>query len=876
MRLSLAAALLFPLAARTQEPFSLAPPPLVGTFANVLRDELAFTGSGVDRAAKGTLSGRAAELRLVASASGCAGTGSWGEQRGLACTGTFVGDSLDLQLGGSRFLLRPEVALDPSLADLGAPEIDPARNWTIAIYLGGDNDLEDDAVRDLLEMQQGMPDSGCEVVVLLDRFADEGEPESQWSDTRILRVTKGETGSFDRLGEPKERDTSDPSTLASFATGVFRRYPAKHHAVIVWDHGGGYSGICVDENAPGRTKKGRMLSLADVRLGLATALQQSGLLRLDLIAFDACLMAQLEVALAVHDLAETMVASEAEVPGTGYPYAKLLSVFADDVSGAAVAKTVVESYGSFSDDEFESGSTLSALDLRKAPAVAAALARVADEALAASEPQWRAIARALFFAENYQTRQDRTEDGAAASLDLLDFSERLRAIDGVSAAALDALRERVGEMVVARYLGAERTLSHGISIYGPHRSGQFADAYRETPLGRESSWAKLLHRVHELTDADTSSLTVDGFRQLDAYGKPAPDAQPFGGQRLLFDATGNSIVEVQVHDWRLDPDSDRWTLLRRGLVKDPLWPARWAQASAADAIDLVMPQFQEGRNELFHELSGLRFEVTDGVLQCAATIDMATATMQAPFTAVARCKVASTGKVLVVEVAFDHAEWHAVAFKPLLASEPGTLPRMLVPTKGDTFEFALETIGADGKPVPVLSPALTWGEQGLALVAEPDEPGRYRADMVARTLQGRALSGSHEYEVRANLSLLTWPTTWKDFDPATLVGTWTQWKVVGAEEYADLKTTCQVTATDASNLFQVVTRGGPNGNDFETHQFWNFEWRAMPCLKVVTIVADGQRFGWWGPVRVDRRDGKLVLAMKAVNASGVVWEWRQQ
>lgn len=876
MRFALALALCFSSALLAQAPFAIPRPPLAGLFANPLRDQLAFANDGTRVVAKGTLSGRTAELHLDTTPTGCAGKGSWGDERDLACTGTFAGDALELSLGTGTFYLRPESVLDPTLADLGEPEPDPARNWTIAVYLGGDNDLENAAVLDLLELQRGLPESGCEVVVLLDRFADEGEPASEWSDTRVLRVTKGEAGSFDRLGEPKERDTSDASTLASFVTGVFRRFPAKHHAVFVWDHGGGFHGICVDEDAPGRAEGKRMLSLADVRLGLATALQQSGVLRLDLLAFDACLMAQLEVALAMHDLAETMVASEAEVPGTGYPYEKLLSVFGSDASGTEVARKIVDSYGTFSDDAFESTSTLSAFDLAVAPRVAAELENVAKAANATCDAEWRAIARALFYAENYQIRDERTGDHSFASLDLLDFSERLRRIPGMPASALDELVKRVGEMVLARYSGAERTLSHGVSIHGPHRSGQLHDRYATTTLGTGTAWQSLLRAVHAKADADQSELAVGNFRMLEATGVAAESAQPFGGQRILFDATGNSIVEVQVHDWVHDEQAGLWMLLRKGLVKDPLWPARWAEAAAADAIDLVMPQFVEGKNELFHELVGLGFAITDGVIQTRGTVNMAKPNMQAPFTAVARCTKKATGERLVVEVSFDHAEWNAVGFQPLVSSVPGTLPRTLVPEAGDTFEFFLDTRDANGEEDAMLTAALTYGDAGLALVAEADEPGRYRAEMVARTLQGRTQTGTHEYTVRENSSLSTWPGTWKDFDPASLVGTFSQWKVVGPQQYQDLKMTCEVTATNAANIYRVLARGGPNGDDFETHQFWNFEWRSLPCLKVVTLVEDGQKFGWWGPARIEQRDGKSVLVMKAVNASGVVWEWRQQ
>jgi len=847
-----------------------------GTFGNVLGDRVRFDGTIDAVHATGRLGERDLRIDARAAGGGFSGTAQIGSGKPVPCAGIIDGEGLRLRVGDCEWRLAPEVELDASLADLGAPVVDDTRNWTVAIYLGGDNDLENAAVRDLLEMQRGVPAHGCEVIVLLDRHKDADDDAADWSDTRELRVRPGSGGSFETLGTPRERDTGNAATLASFVTGVFRKYPAKHHAVFVWDHGGGWTGICVDQDPAGAAKGRTILSLQGVRDGLRTALQSSGLLRLDLLAFDACLMAQLDVALAMHDLAAAMVASEATVPGTGFPYTKVLPRFCDDTTGRAIAESIVREYGSFSDDEFESGSTLCAFDLAQAPAVAARLDALAREAFAASGAQWRAIARALFYAECYEPRQERVADNAVGSIDLLDLAARLRGIPGIGPAALDALVQAVRALVVARYSGAERTLSQGLSIYGPHRHGQYDADYDHTPLGRGNAWRPLLQRVHELAAADRSEIAIGDFRRRDALDAPTTQARPFGGDRLLFTATGNSIVQVVVKDWQYDANAKNWLLLRAQLVTDPLWPARWATAVAADMVDLVMPQFQEGRNELFHELSGMTFSITDGAIQTYGSLDMSAASTQAPITAIARHTAKATGEQRLAEVAFDRAEWHVVSVRPIGAPAPGMAPRTLVPAAGDTFEFLLITRGEDGAEGGTFAPALTWGDHELRLWPEADDPGRYRAEMVARTIDGRTASGTHEYEVVANPDLAAWPDSWKGVGPSTLVGTWAQFKVTGPQQYQDLHTTCEVAATGGNNLFTVHQRGGPTGTEFETNQFWNFEWHGLVCLRVVTRIADGQKFGWYGPVRLFEKDGKRALAMKAVNASGIVWEWRQQ
>ena len=44
----------------------------------------------------------------------------------------------------------------------------PAAEWTLMVYMCGDNNLETAAIMDMLEMEQSIPE-GVEVLVLLDR-----------------------------------------------------------------------------------------------------------------------------------------------------------------------------------------------------------------------------------------------------------------------------------------------------------------------------------------------------------------------------------------------------------------------------------------------------------------------------------------------------------------------------------------------------------------------------------------------------------------------------------------------------------------------------------------------------------------------------------
>ena len=114
-----------------------------------------------------------------------------------------------------------------------------------------------------------------------------------------------------------EEDSLSPMTdeeeLADFIRFCAKKAPADRYALILWDHGGGsVSGFGYDETYPNDT-----LNIGE----LSRALRMGGV-KFDFIGFDACLMANLETALAVEPYADYMIASEESEPGTGWYYTR--------------------------------------------------------------------------------------------------------------------------------------------------------------------------------------------------------------------------------------------------------------------------------------------------------------------------------------------------------------------------------------------------------------------------------------------------------------------------------------------------------------------------------------------------------------------------
>ena len=100
---------------------------------------------------------------------------------------------------------------------------------------------------------------------------------------------------------------ADSETLADFIRWSAETYPAEKYALVLWDHGMGARGIFIDELYDQDT-----MAINE----LHDALEQSGV-ELELLVFDACMMANLETASAARDYAKWMCSSEELVAGKG-------------------------------------------------------------------------------------------------------------------------------------------------------------------------------------------------------------------------------------------------------------------------------------------------------------------------------------------------------------------------------------------------------------------------------------------------------------------------------------------------------------------------------------------------------------------------------
>jgi hypothetical protein len=243
----------------------------------------------------------------------------------------------------------------------------PKKKWTVMVYLNAANNLEPFGIEDMNEMEAIGSTRDVNIIVECARFRGKqavkpnpaymSNPFSEFSGafyfgfdnspgTRRYYILKDDDKMRVRsvlLENIGETDAGRPEPLADFGKWAAEKYPADHYALVIWNHGAGWAGVSSDDN----THHG--MDLPDVRSaleGICSKLKTQGKERIDLVDFDACLMATLEVAYELKDTCDFLVASQETEPGAGMQYADYLKWLATypEAPPASFAKNLVDTY----------------------------------------------------------------------------------------------------------------------------------------------------------------------------------------------------------------------------------------------------------------------------------------------------------------------------------------------------------------------------------------------------------------------------------------------------------------------------------------------------------------------------------------------------
>jgi hypothetical protein len=393
-----------------------------------------------------------------------------------------------------------------------APDVESAGSWTVLTYSIADTDLEPYMMDDLDELGTAGSSESLNLVALVDRASDYSDDPvlglDDWEGGRILEIRKGKAVVLDDLGDV---NTGDPQTLQDFiATGI-ADYPADHYALVISDHGASWPGVGGDESFDDD-----VLDLAEIKSGISAGLADAGVDSLDILGFDACLMATYEVASTLAPVAKRMLASQELEPGHGWNYASFSMVTENDGATAdELGKALIEGFQQqATSEEDDAEITLSLTDLTAIPALDAAMAAFTtalEQRIAGLAP---AVGRTRAQTLGFGSSPDAENDSYMADLGILVSEIGVDALD-VSDEA-DAVIRALNDAVIDRVDGQATRGATGLSIYFPPTATYYLSDYAAVPAA--AGWNSFLQSYYSAGDAIPAQQHPNAGRAVTSFG----------------------------------------------------------------------------------------------------------------------------------------------------------------------------------------------------------------------------------------------------------------------------------------------------------------------------------------------------------------------
>jgi hypothetical protein len=385
------------------------------------------------------------------------------------------------------------------------PSPNPRRTWTAILYIDGDNNLCRFYPNLITRMENELgakigPGGFLNIAVLID--LDPRYCNGNGATTRYL-IQPGATYTANvNRWEMGELNMGDPQTLVNFATWAMDNYPADHYYLAIDDHGGGTTGIAWDDTNGGDNIENAQLYAA------LKEITQNGARKLEVFAFEACLMALYENVYDLRHFTNYVFGFPTISMANDASYPSYLgdARFTANANGRTLGDIMFDVYYAAVTDPY----VVALVDTSKLDALHGAVngwASVLQNQLGTAAGL---IAAGRTAAQKVEANGDNEITDADPYLDLWDLADKLAA-QGIGAAEATALKSAVEAAVVRlAYRPADAQTpwdyadAHGLTIFWPKTtSGSYAayvsdQIYNST---RDGQWDEFLRSYFGLNSS---------------------------------------------------------------------------------------------------------------------------------------------------------------------------------------------------------------------------------------------------------------------------------------------------------------------------------------------------------------------------------------
>jgi hypothetical protein len=427
--------------------------------------------------------------------------------------------------------------------------------WTILVYSDGNNNLDYSqggnsyCIQDIQDMEKIGSTSEVNIVAMVSSLRTGGI--AKYYHIEYFPDDLGDNISSTMLSNKGTKDMSDPQTLREFLNYGFANYPAKKYMLLVDDHGGGWRGICEDE----QNGSGNLMSMVDFTTAVQQSLTTAGVQKFDIITFHACLMSMVEVAYQLRNCANYMAASEFSMP--------MESVLGTEIWLEALKATPTMSgsdlANSISPAVYQSGVDkqkivhMATTDLSKMQRLAAKIDDFGTQIHTSAGEYWMQVFDAW---GNTNT----TEYDDPANVDLREFALKIKQepdLQNINLIryACDSLIAALNDAIVITNTNAPGISRGGMTIYLPYLTAM----YDQTNYGRlafaQLGWANFVEDfIATIEGLLATVVVVNG-----TVSWPGHTLTSF--TYAYADTIDSDIMNYRIHQAQVDPATGQYSLI---------------------------------------------------------------------------------------------------------------------------------------------------------------------------------------------------------------------------------------------------------------------------------------------------------------------------
>ncbi len=440
--------------------------------------------------------------------------------------------------------------------------------WAIYWYLCG-SDLESgggSASIDLFELTEAVLPENVKIII---QTGGASTWQNDFVDPNFIERYVYDSNGLEKVEQMSLSSMGSADTLSDFLSFAKNNYPAKKTMFLFWNHGGGtVSGAESDE-----LFQGDALDLREMYSAFSSNYELSEENPpFDIIGFDTCLMATVDVAFVFSDIGKYLVASQELEPSNGWNYTDMAS------SLVLNPKMDAETFGKVICDTYQAGCesvgtaddiTLSLTNLSKIGPLLGAYEDFGKEALASAcmdSSFFSYFGRIALSTENYGGNTK--EQGFTNMVDLGHLARRSEEL--LPETSMNVLKE-LENCVIYKVSGPYRKESTGLSCYYSF-NGDIEDfnGYADLGYGEAFKYYYAYGLTGELSDAGMDFISEMNYEMLqpletlanEGWEDHALDIDDEGFAMLTLGENAASILSgIYIQLYYVDPEMDLMLLL---------------------------------------------------------------------------------------------------------------------------------------------------------------------------------------------------------------------------------------------------------------------------------------------------------------------------